>query len=218
MLLLRPALVLLCVSALTLAACGGDDPEDRAGPRPSTPTAPTTPPSTGERPSPTTPEAPVGPVSVTGGETMLRLSPTVSNVLSAVGVEVGPVAPARQVDARTISLPIVPGRLTPGEASAEVRHRGGIAFTVAGRSLRARNPVLVPQRGRLSAEIDGKLVKLFDVQRAQPTTTAGALRYDDLEVRLGAEFAALLEDRIGGNAIPDGLPLGSLRVDAELGG
>jgi hypothetical protein len=215
MLPLRLALVLLCVSALTLAACGGDNPEDRAGPRPSTPTAPTTPPSTDERPSPTTPEAPV---SVTGGETTLRLSPTVSSVLSAVGVEVGPVAPARQVDARTIALPIVPGRLTPGKASAEVRHRGGIAFTVAGRSLRATEPVLALQRGGLIAEINGKRVKLFDVQRAQPTTTAGALRYDDLEVRLGAAFAAQLEDRIGGNAIPDGLPLGSLRVDAELDG
>ncbi len=220
---IRLATILCSCSLLpfVLGACGDSDSGERAGPQPTATTAPTpAPEDDAPSPPPATDDEPaIAAVSVAGGTTTLRLSPTAGSVLSAVGVELRPIAPARQTDAGAVRLPIEPGRFSPASSGGKLRHTGGIEFTAAGRSLRATDLALAPDQGAVTAEVEGRRVKLFAVRGADPETTKDVLRYDELDARLGAGIADELEKQLGGRApVPDGLPIGRLQVRADLDG
>lgn len=217
----RRLTILLCSCTLVplgLGACG-DDNSDGAGSQPTASPATTTPTDTGGGTATTAPaEGSTDPVSVQGGTTTLRLSSSVGAVLSAVGVELGAAGAAEQPDSRSITLPIEAGPFDPGSADAELRHRGGVEFSAAGRTLRATDLAVAPERGVVTAEVGGKRIELLQLAGGAPEVAGDRLRYPDLEVRLGEGLAGQLEERLGVGTIPDGLELGALEVDAETKG
>lgn len=214
-----PVVILTGVAvALGLGACGGGD--DSGAGQASTPgTATTSPPTTGGSPATPAP-APEERRSfdVTGGTTAFEFPAAVASVLSAAGIELRPVAPARQGDGGVIELPITAGRFTAGSPAGEIRHTGGIEIAVAGQSARATDLVLQPGRDVVTAEVAGRRVPLFAAGFGRAAVTDDAVRFEDVDARLSPEVVAQLDERLGGGGVlRAGLPLGQLDVRAERG-
>ena len=196
------------VLALVPAACGGsgNDGTSAAG-------------AADEPAATATAQSGSGPVKVSGGTTTLRLNPDVVKTLGKVGVAIKPVAPAKAVG-NAIRIPISGGTLDlsdPSAVSGRIAHRGGVRFSVAGRSVDATGLVLRPGQGRVTADVAGQRIPFLgvDVQRPREAQSSGTIVLPAGATTVAGDSLQRLQDRVGVDVLPKSLSLGELTVSAR---
>jgi hypothetical protein len=155
------------------------------------------------------------PQRVTGGSTILRLDTTALSVLDAVGVDVQPVGETTLEDGR-LRFPITGGSVDIDSPSGAIQHAGGVGFSGGGRQLVARDLVIRPGDGIVTAEIGGERVPFFPVSLDPLTVPTGdRLALSGRATAISSEMVAELEQQLG-VTLPDlSLRLGRLDVSAE---
>jgi hypothetical protein len=215
---MSPALSLRSLSSMlgclfvsgALVACGGSDDSSTAPAGDAAATQERT--DAGPEEAAESAEAPT---RVLGGQTTLRLDRDVRRVLDATGITVGPAGAARwRGDA--IVLPITEGRLDLDTTSGEIRHSGGIRLSAAGRSVDARDLVVQPDTGAVTAVIGERRVRLFF---ADPGSAKLPQQTDVIELPAKVKFAEqavrTLNERFGVDALSGGLSVGDLTIRAK---
>lgn len=190
------ALITGLTAALMLVAACGDEPE-----------------KTGTGPS-VTAEADL--LAVTGGTTTLTPDPDTLATLRAAGVTVRPAGAARASDG-DIVLPITRGAVRPEDFTGAIRHRdAGIAVVRDGRAVPLTGLVVSTEfDGYLAATSLGRTVGALDQTGLVARHGADSLTARGIVVTLGDQTADLLDRRLGTDVFAGGLPLGTLRIDAE---
>ncbi len=146
------------------------------------------------------------------GTTTLRLDAAVARALTASGVRVTPVAPARA----GVAFPITGGSLEG--ARGTVRHSGGLRFTAGGHSLTARSfTVNLGSRATLSGRVGSSRVTLLrlDTGRARVARVGLDTRITRVRAALTATAANALNAALGTHVFRGGLELGSVTLRAR---
>ena len=146
------------------------------------------------------------------GNTTLRIDAAVARALTAGGVRVTPVAPARG----GVAFPITGGSLDG--ARGTIRHSGGLRFSAGGRSLTARSfTVSLGRRATLSGSVGGSRVTLIrlDTSRARVTRPGLDTRITRVRASLTTAAARALNATLGTHLFRGGLELGSVTVRAR---
>jgi len=145
------------------------------------------------------------------GSTTLKLDSAVARTLSANGVRVRPIAPARG----GVSFPITGGRLDG--ASGTIEHAGGLRFSAGGRSLSARSlKIKLGRSSTLSARVGKARVTLLrvDTRRAKIARAGLDTKISGVRVALTATGARALNATFHTHLFRAGLELGSVSVRA----
>jgi hypothetical protein len=145
------------------------------------------------------------------GTTTLKLDSAVARTLSANGVRVRPISPARG----NVSFPITGGRLDG--AAGTIEHSGGLRFSAGGKSLSARSfRIRLGRTSTLSARVGNSRVTLLrvDTRRARVTRVGLDTRITRVRVSLTAAAARALNTTFSTHLFRAGLELGSVTVRA----
>ncbi len=146
------------------------------------------------------------------GTTTLKLDAAVARTLSANGVRVRPISPAKG----GVSFPITGGSLDG--AAGTIEHSGGLRFSAGGKSLSARSfTIKLARRSTLTARVGSTRVTLLtvDAKRAKLTRAGLATRISGVRVALSAAAAKALNRTFGVHLFRAGLELGSVSVRVE---
>ena len=145
------------------------------------------------------------------GTTTLKLDAAVARTLSANGVRVRPISPARG----GVSFPITGGSLDGARGTIE--HSGGLRFSAGGRSLSATAfRIKLGRSSTLSARVGKARVTLLrvDTRRARVTRSGLDTRISRVRVSLTATAARALNTTFHTHLFRAGLELGSVTVRA----
>lgn len=154
------------------------------------------------------------------GQTTLRLAPATARALTANGVQVGPVAPAR-AGAGGLTFPVTGGTVNPANLGGAVSHSGGIRFRAHGRSVVLREPRYTIRSGRatLSARVGGGRLTVLRLDLSKAAVTApGPLTKSATNIRatLTATAARALNGAFRTRLFKRGLAIGTVRTTLEL--
>ena len=106
------------------------------------------------------------------GSTTLKLDSAVARALSANGVRVRPISPARG----GVSFPITGGSLDG--AAGTIEHSGGLKFSAGGKSLSARSfRIKLARKSTLSAQVGKSRVTLLNVDTSRARITRVGSRH-----------------------------------------
>ena len=145
------------------------------------------------------------------GTTTLKLDSAVARTLSANGVRVRPISPARG----GVSFPITGGSLDG--AAGTIEHSGGLKFSAGGKSLSARSfRIKLARKSTLSAQVGKSRVTLLnvDTKRARITRVGLDTRITRVRVSLTGAAAKALNATFSTHLFRAGLELGSVTVRA----
>ncbi|MDA0142416.1 hypothetical protein [Solirubrobacter deserti] len=145
------------------------------------------------------------------GSTTLKLDAGVARTLSANGVSVRPIAPARG----GVSFPITGGSVDG--AAGTIEHSGGLRFSAGGRSLSARSfRIKLARNSTLSARVGKARVTLLrvDTSRARVTRAGLDTRITRVRVALTGAAARALNTTFNTHLFRAGLELGTVTVRA----
>ena len=145
------------------------------------------------------------------GSTTLKLDSAVARALSANGVRVRPISPARG----GVSFPITGGSLDG--AAGTIEHSGGLKFSAGGKSLSARSfRIKLARKSTLSARVGKSRVTLLnvDTSRAKITRVGLDTRITRVRVSLTGAAARALNTTFSTHLFRAGLELGSVTVRA----
>lgn len=146
------------------------------------------------------------------GTTTLKLDRAVARTLSANGVRVAPIKPARG----NVSFPVTGGSLDGARGTIE--HSGGLRFSAGGKSLSARSfTIKLARKSTLTARVGNARVTLLtvDTKRAKITRAGLATRISGVRVALSGAAAKALNQTFGVHLFRAGLELGSVNVRVE---
>ena len=147
---------------------------------------------------------------VAGGSTALKLDPGTAKALTALGVSVKPINPAK-VKGGKVVFPITGGEVGAGLKSAEIDHSGGLKFSAGGASLAAKSfQIKVGNKNKLTAKVGKARVPLLklDLGKAKVTRDGLDTKVANVKGSLTAIAAGALNDTFGVNVFTRGIPIG----------
>lgn len=150
------------------------------------------------------------------GETRLRLDDDTADSLRAAGIRVRPVGPARGVT--LLRFPTRGGELETATARGMVTHRGGLALTRRGRTVRLTSPTLrLTASPLLTALANGRRINVANVstRQAQVGVQGAALTLTGGSASLTSGGAAALNRALRVRAFKRGTRLGTVTVIGE---
>ncbi len=155
-------------------------------------------------------------VSLSGGTTRLTLDKGTAAALGSLGVKVAPTGPAT-AQGRHVRFPISGGSIDPASGAGTIRHRGGLRLSAGGKRIVLKNyTVRVGRRITLSARVGGDRVTVLDLTGRPRVSRSGfGTNVSGLTARLNRTAARALNAAFGVDAFRKGIPLGTVRVQAE---
>jgi hypothetical protein len=159
--------------------------------------------------------ASAAPLDIGGGATTLKLNAATAKVLSANGVKVAPVKPARAAGG-SIAFPITRGSVTLPERGS-IAHSGGLRISAGGRKLVVRRFIIrLGAHPYLSAAVGKARVRLLDLSLAKAKLGRAGLAYTVTGVRatLARPAARALNATFGVSLFRRGIPIGRASVRA----
>jgi hypothetical protein len=155
---------------------------------------------------------------VSGGSTQLRLDSSTARVLTANGVTVTPVRPARAAGG-SIAFPVTGGDVHPTYGSGTLEHSGGLTFRAAGKRLTLTDFTVrqTRSRGTLTAEAGGDRVPILTLNtRGSRVTRDGfGTRVRGVRATLSGPAAKALNATFGVKLFKRGLTIGTLDETIE---
>lgn len=154
---------------------------------------------------------------VSGGSTQLRLDPATARVLTANGVSVTPVRPAR-AGSGGIAFPVTGGDIHPTYGSGTIEHSGGLTFRAGGKRLTLGDFTIRQSRSRgtLSAEAGGDRLPILSLRRGSRVTRDGfGTRVRGVRATLSGTAAKALNATFGVKLFQRGLTIGTLDETIE---
>ncbi len=157
---------------------------------------------------------------VAGGQTMLQLDRGTARALTAAGVRVTPVRPAR-TGASGLTFPVSGGEADPGTLAGTVTHRGGIRFRAGGRSVILRDPTYrIGERSTLTARVGSARLTIATLRTGNARIAAGGALdtgVSRVDARLTATAARALNRAFRTRLFRSGLRLGTVRSEVRFG-
>lgn len=150
---------------------------------------------------------------IKSGETAVKLRPAVAKLLTAKGVKVSPVRPAK-VRGGAVVFPVTGGNINPATGTGSIRHSGGLRFKAGKRALVARSFTIRTGAGVLTGKVDGKTVNLFrvDLKKAKVTRPGLGLKVTGARLSLTPVAAAALNRTFKVHLFKAGLQVGTASV------
>ena len=161
------------------------------------------------------------------GRTILMLNPSFTSAINSLGATLGGVGFSSVDSSGTVVFPVVSGAVDLQTARGEVNHLGGLSVIANGLHLRLQNFVIdttgAPVLTALLV-VDNKLMGRFPLFSLTPPagttlplpTTVGILQLNGFGVTFNPTGAATINAVFGNNAIPGGMPVGTLNLYAVL--
>jgi hypothetical protein len=159
--------------------------------------------------------AAAAPLEVAGGATTLKLNAATAKVLSANGVKVAPVKPAK-AGAGGIAFPITRGSVTLPKRGS-IAHAGGLKLSAGGRNLVVRRFIIrVGRHPYLSAAAGKTRIRLLDLSLTRAKLGRAGLAYTVTGVKatLARPAARALNATFGVSLFRRGIPIGTASVRA----
>jgi len=155
-------------------------------------------------------------VDLSGGTTRLTLDRGTAAALGDLGVTLAPTG-AASARGRHVRFPVSGGAIDPATAAGTIRHRGGLRLSAGGKRLVLKNYVVkVGRRITLSAQVGGSRVTILDLTGRPRVSRSGfGTSVAGLTAKLNRAAARALNATFGVTAFRAGLPLGTVRVQAE---
>jgi hypothetical protein len=150
---------------------------------------------------------------------MLRLDAGTAKALTAAGVHVSLVKPAKS-GSSGLTFPVTGGTADPATLAGSVRHSGGIRLRAGGKSLVLRNFIAtVGRRSSLSARVGTARVTILRLGLAKAEVTRDGFGTGVRGVRatLTAAAAKALNATFGVSLFKAGLKLGTIRSQVAYG-
>jgi hypothetical protein len=146
---------------------------------------------------------------ISGGKTTLKLDRGTAKVLSAHGVSVKPIKPAKARGGK-VSFPVTGGKINARAGKGEIKHSGGLAFRAGGKSLRAKSFQISLNKGKLTAKVGKARVPLLklNAKRAKLNRKGLAVRLSGVRGSLTAPAAKALNATFGVRFFKKGVPVG----------
>ncbi len=140
-----------------------------------------------------------GTVSVTTGQVVVALAPTLSSQLSATGVKLAPVAPASSPSQGGISFRISGGQIDEASRSGTVQTSGGATFTGGNAPLTVSDPVVDVGSNVVSATVNGQTVTILHLASVASgvKTTGDTVAVNQASATIYPAFATTLDDTLG---------------------
>jgi hypothetical protein len=154
---------------------------------------------------------------VKGGKTALKLNSGVAKALSANGVAVSPVKPAK-VKKGAVVFPVTGGKINPNTYASKIRHSGGLRFKAHGTSLVAKSFVVrTGKSNRLSAKVGKSRVNLLnlDLSKARIKQKGKKIRVGRVGVSLTGVAANALNQTFGVHLFQKNMRIGRVGVDVR---
>jgi hypothetical protein len=151
-----------------------------------------------------------------GGETTLRLNAATAKALTANGVKVAPVKPAKATKSGAIAFPITRGEVTLPK-KGYIAHSGGLKLSAGKKSLVVRNFVIrLGKHPYLSAKAGKARVRLLDLSLAKAKLGRSGVAYTVANVKatLSRPAAKALNATLSTTLFKKGIPIGTARVRA----
>jgi hypothetical protein len=152
---------------------------------------------------------------VKGGKTSLKLNSGVAKALSANGVAVSPVKPAK-VKKGAVVFPVTGGKINPNTYASKIRHSGGLKFKAGGTSLVAKSFVVkTGKSNRLSAKVGKSRVNLLNLNlnKAKIKQNGNKIRVGRVGVSLTGVAANALNQTFGVHLFQKNMRIGRVGVD-----
>jgi hypothetical protein len=157
---------------------------------------------------------------VTGGQTMLQLDRGTARALTAAGVRVSVVRPAR-TGSSGLTFPVTGGQADPGTLAGTVTHRGGIRFRAGGRTVVLRDPTYrIGARSTLSARVGSTRLTILNLRTSGARVAAGGALdtgVSRVAATLTAGAARALNQAFSTRLFRAGLRLGTVRSEVRFG-
>ncbi len=186
-------LLLVALTAPTLAACGGGDDPD---------TGPVSTVEAGEE------------LTLSGEKTTLKIDGITGGVLKGGGVTVEAVAPATGKES-SISIPVVGGQITSGTLAGAIEHEGGIAFVAGDKRIEYSDLKIDTVAGQVFSGPDGKTPVLdLDVRTLKRAEDGDAIVISDVVVLLATAAAEELNAGLEVTAFKPQQVIGKVTVRA----
>lgn len=154
---------------------------------------------------------------VKGGKTSLKLNSGVAKALSANGVAVSPVKPAK-VKKGAVVFPVTGGKINPNTYASKIRHSGGLKFKAGGTSLVARSFVVkTGKSNRLTAKVGKGRVNLLNLNlsKARIKQNGKKIRVGRVGVSLTGVAANALNQTFGVHLFQKNMRIGRVGVDVR---
>jgi len=154
---------------------------------------------------------------VKGGKTSLKLNSGVAKALSANGVAVSPVKPAK-VKKGAVVFPVTGGKINPNTYASTIRHSGGLKFKAGGTSLVAKSFVVkTGKSNRLSAKVGKSRVNLLNLNlsKARIKQNGKKIRVGRVGVSLTGVAANALNQTFGVHLFQKNMRIGRVGVDVR---
>ncbi len=155
------------------------------------------------------------------GATVLKLDPAAVQALTGLGVTPAPIAPARALDATTLSFPIV-NSFGDALRTGQIRHSGGISLTAGTTTVPLKDFYIDPLKQELTADVGGTRLAILklDFGKARVAFRRGRVVIGPVAGSLTAGAAGALDSAFGlpSGTVPPGLKLGDAFVKYRLSG
>ncbi len=154
-------------------------------------------------------------LTLTGENTTLVLEPATATVLTGLGVEVTPIAPAT-AQGDGIAFPITGGTVASDTLAGSIEHSGGLRFAVGGTNVDVTDFVVDTTAGTLTATTGGAELPLLslDLSGLERSMEGDAIVASGIKATLAAEAATALNEAFDVTAFTAGLPIGTVTVRA----
>lgn len=153
------------------------------------------------------------------GTTMLKLYPATAAALTSHHISVAP-ASETKVGASGLEFPIVGGWVNPMTLSGSISHDGGLTFKAGGKALTIRDFTLNTGSHRLTAWVDqvGARIPVLDVGLTKAKVSASKIKLNvsNVTVTLDSVAAKALNAYFGTKLFSTGLPIGTVRLSADI--
>ncbi|MFA9400540.1 MAG: hypothetical protein ACERKT_05460 [Acidobacteriota bacterium] len=152
---------------------------------------------------------------IKGGDTALKLNSGVAKALTANGVAVSPVKPAK-VKKGAVVFPVTGGKINPKTAASTIRHSGGLRFQAGGKSLVAKSfTVKTGKSNKLSAKVGKSRVNLLNLNlsKAKVKQNGNRIRIGRVGVSLTGAAANALNQTFGVHLFQSNMRIGRVGVD-----
>jgi hypothetical protein len=157
-------------------------------------------------------------VGLAGGSTTLKLAKGTAAALTANGVSVAPIKPAKPKGGG-VAFPITGGSIDPASAAGRINHAGGLAFRAGGTrvALKGFRVHVGAKRAILTARVGkGRLTVLsLSLARAKVTRRGFGTTVRGVRAVLSGQAARALNAAFSTKLFSKGLPIGQVTVKAR---
>jgi hypothetical protein len=154
-------------------------------------------------------------LTLTGEDTTLVLDATTATVLTGLGVEVSPIAPATAAN-DGIAFPITGGTVASDTLAGTIEHSGGLRFSAGGTTVDVTDFVVDTTAGTLTATVGEGQVPLLalDLSGLERSMEGDVIVASGIDATLAGEAATALNEAFGVEAFTEGLAIGTVTVRA----